>query len=530
MTVKSIHFWLYFRKINTSLGILVKRGFDILISIALITILAPFYGLIALAIRRDSPGPVLYRGMRMGRGGRPFQILKFRTMYEVPASYAGPSVTAQDDPRITELGRWLRDTKINELPQFWNVLKGDMSLVGPRPEDPAIAQTWSKDVWDEVLSVRPGITSPASIEYRNEESLLTFGNVLQKYLHELTPNKIRLDQLYVRYRSFWLDLDVLLWTALVILPIIRSYSPPETLIFVGPVSRLIRRYVRWFSIDLLVTFASIGFTGLVWRLFGPLDLGFFRATLSALGFALLFSLTGAVLGVNRIAWSKATYADIYDLVPTWLIATTSAIFACYIWQILPIGLVLIASTIAFGGFVIVRYRTRLITGALSRIIRSRMNAQRIRERVLIVGSGRTAEHIAWLLGHPAYAQSFKVVGFVDDDLITQGMRIYGSRIIGTCQQLPQLVKKNNVSLVILADHRMGDQGFHTIYCACQGMLTKVVVVPDIFGSLSDLFDNSSNCHREVHTESLADYRCEYCLARYSHRESISNKQLVEEDQ
>ena len=125
-----------------------------------LALLAPIFGLIAVAIKRDSPGPVLYRGARMGRGGSTFKMLKFRTMYETPVSYAGPKVTAHDDPRVTPLGRWLRDTKLNELPQFWNVLKGDMSLVGPRPEDPDIAQSWPATVRDEDPFGAPGDHQP----------------------------------------------------------------------------------------------------------------------------------------------------------------------------------------------------------------------------------------------------------------------------------------------------------------------------------------------------------------------------------
>ena len=125
----------------------------------------------------------------MGRGGRTFRILKFRTMYETPVSYSGPKVTAHDDPRVTPLGRWLRDTKLNELPQFWNVLKGDMSLVGPRPEDPDIAQSWPAAVRDEILSVRPGITSPASVLYRNEEALLCAEDVFRQYVARAEPRQ-----------------------------------------------------------------------------------------------------------------------------------------------------------------------------------------------------------------------------------------------------------------------------------------------------------------------------------------------------
>jgi lipopolysaccharide/colanic/teichoic acid biosynthesis glycosyltransferase len=501
--------------LRISWGDVVKRCFDILVSSLVLIFISPIYGLIALAIRRDSPGPVLYRGARFGKGGKTFDILKFRTMYETPESYRGPRVTAQDDPRVTPLGHWLRNTKLNELPQFWNVLIGEMSLVGPRPEDPSFAETWPNKVREEILSVRPGITSPASIQYRNEESLLAFGNVLEKYLHELTPDKIRLDQLYVRYRSFWLDLDILMWTTLILIPRIQSYSVPENLILIGPITRLIRRYVRWFTIDLAVTFASIGITGLIWRSFGPLDLGLITSILLAIGFALILSLTGAIFGVNRIAWSKANHQDVYDLLPAWLIATTIALIVCSSTQTFPIWLVFVASTIALGGFVIVRYRSRLITGLLSRIIRFQTNTMAARERVIIVGSGRTAEHIAWLLGHPVYSSKFQVVGFVVDDLMTQGMRMYGSKIIGTTRNITQLVKKHDIGIMILADHRMGSQECQTLACACQGILTKVVVIPDIFGSLNGLFDTQPE-NRELESRGdVDDYRCEHCLVRFS---------------
>jgi lipopolysaccharide/colanic/teichoic acid biosynthesis glycosyltransferase len=129
-----------------------KRAMDVTVSLTVLILLSPLFALIAAAIRRDSPGPAFYRGERVGRCGKVFKILKFRTMYETPASYSGPKVTAQDDPRVTPLGRWLRSTKLNELPQFWNVLMGEMSLVGPRPEDPTLAQSWPAAVREEILS------------------------------------------------------------------------------------------------------------------------------------------------------------------------------------------------------------------------------------------------------------------------------------------------------------------------------------------------------------------------------------------
>lgn len=491
-----------------------KRTFDILISAIVLLLISPLLGLIALAIRRDSPGPALYRGERVGQGGKIFKILKFRTMYENPASYTGPRVTAHDDPRITPFGRWLRDTKLNELPQFWNVLKGEMSLVGPRPEDPSIVKTWPRAVWEEILSVRPGITSPASIHYHNEETLLSYGGVLQKYIQELGPDKMRLDQLYVRYRSFWLDLDVLLWTALIFLPRIGDITLPEDLLFVGPFTRLIRRFLNWFTIDLLITLTSIGLTGLVWRAFGPLNIGWFRAAAIAFGFSLIFGLTKMILGVNRIAWSKASFADAYELFPAWLMAFTIVFVVNWQMALFPWALVATASLMALGGFVLARYRGRLVTALLVWVLRHSSSAQVRRERVLIVGAGRTAEHIAWLLDHPRYSRKYQVVGIVEDDLLDKGMRIYGAKVIGACRDLPELVKKHAVGLVLLADHRITCQDYRVITQACGAIAVKFMYVPDLFGSLENL-DGSAPFARSDSNDDWSEFRCQHCLVRYT---------------
>jgi lipopolysaccharide/colanic/teichoic acid biosynthesis glycosyltransferase len=499
-------------QLRTWLSTLVKQAFDIFASAAALLMLAPFFGLIALAIKRDSPGPVFYRGERMGRGGKIFKILKFRTMFERPESYQGPRVTAHDDTRITPLGQWLRDTKLNELPQFWNVLKGEMSMVGPRPEDPSIAKTWPLDVWKEVLSVRPGVTSPASIQYRNEESLLSTGSVMSQYVQEIGPDKIRLDQLYVRHRSFLLDLDVILWTALIMLPKIGSAPIPERLLFVGPIYRLMYRYLRWFSIDILVTFFAMGFTGFIFRLSGPLDVGWPLTMLLFLGFALIFSLAGALFGVQRVAWSKANFTDIYDLLPPWLFASTIVIWVNWRMAFYPSAMLILASILALAGFIFVRYRNRLFIELYFWISHHLQTTAATRERLLIVGSGRTAEQMAWLLDHPVYASKLRVVGFVDDALPTQGMRIYGAKILGQLKDIPALVQKHDVGIMILADHRLGSREYQSIAATCQQIPVKMVVAPDIFGSLKYLFDRAaSTSNIDLESVDLCDYCCSNCL-------------------
>ncbi len=244
-------------------------------------------------------------------------------------------------PRVTPVGKWLRDTKLNELPQLWNVLKGEMSLVGPRPEDPEIAAEWPEDIRTEILSVRPGVTSPASVLYRDEESLLQGEQMMDTYLHTIAPNKQRLDQLYVRYRSFWLDLDVLIWTFLVLIPQVRNYQPPENRIYVGPVSLFTQRYLSWFTIDALTTFVAFGIAGAFWRSLGPLDVGWSKSIAFAIGFALIFSLTGALLGINQIDWARANAGDAIDLLPAVIVATLvvlGSIGACKCCRHVPSGI------------------------------------------------------------------------------------------------------------------------------------------------------------------------------------------------
>jgi lipopolysaccharide/colanic/teichoic acid biosynthesis glycosyltransferase len=192
-----------------------KRALDLLISILGLLLLSPLLLLLALWIKLDSRGPVLYRGKRVGKDGRPFVMYKFRTMV-LGAERTGPAVTYKDDPRITKAGRFLRRTKLDELPQFFNVLRGQMSLVGPRPEDPSYVAFYTPE-HRLVLSVKPGITGPTQLQYRDEASLLQGEGVDEEYVSRLMPQKLKLDLEYVRTRSLLLDLRILWQTATTLL-------------------------------------------------------------------------------------------------------------------------------------------------------------------------------------------------------------------------------------------------------------------------------------------------------------------------
>jgi lipopolysaccharide/colanic/teichoic acid biosynthesis glycosyltransferase len=190
-----------------------KRGFDLLASLSTVAVTLPLWGMMALLIKLDSPGPVLYRGPRVGRGGGTFHIYKFRSMANEEAG-GGPAITAKGDDRVTRVGRFLRATKIDELPQLLNVLKGDMSSVGPRPEHPRYVAHYTKEQrW--LLSVRPGLVSPATLAYRHEEALLAGSSDPEEvYLNVILPDKLRRDLKYLERRSLAYDLALVARTVL----------------------------------------------------------------------------------------------------------------------------------------------------------------------------------------------------------------------------------------------------------------------------------------------------------------------------
>jgi lipopolysaccharide/colanic/teichoic acid biosynthesis glycosyltransferase len=188
-----------------------KRAFDMVIAFLGLLCLSPLLLPVALLIKLDSPGPAMFKQRRVGRGFRPFVIYKFRTMVH-DAPRKGTAITSSADPRITRVGRILRKTKIDELPQLINVLQGTMSLVGPRPEVPRYVELFRAD-YAEILRVLPGITDLASIKYRHEAEFLGgFENPEETYVRQVLPEKIKLAKEYVRQSSFLFDIRLILKT------------------------------------------------------------------------------------------------------------------------------------------------------------------------------------------------------------------------------------------------------------------------------------------------------------------------------
>jgi len=470
---------------------LVKRTFDIALALVGLIILLPIFAYISTLIKSDSPGPIFFWGTRMGKNGQPFKILKFRTMYERLESYQGPPVTADKDNRITPLGHWLRDTKINELPQLWNVLIGEMSLVGPRPEDVEIAKSWPQEAFEEILSVRPGITSPASVLYHDEEKLLSQDNLMRDYLKRILPDKIRLDRLYVRHHSFFSDLDAIFWTIAIIIPQLSKTKIPEGYLFAGPISRFIHRYVGWFLIDFLVSLVVAYTANFIW---GPqpayFGISFLRAI--ALPLALFFSGFNSLIGLDRVLWSEATVDDavrltissVFMTAMLWTINYLQSIYHWFSLSALPTSMILFIGTVAGFGFLSVRYRLRLLSSTAHRWVNWRRKTSEVGERILIVGLGEGNKIANYLLNQQTFRTAFSIVGTVDNNNPSQhGMRVSGNWILGGIRDIPNLIQHYDIGMILSTIPYPEPENEHILEI-CQMSHTKLIFLDDLL-SMTD---------------------------------------------
>jgi lipopolysaccharide/colanic/teichoic acid biosynthesis glycosyltransferase len=190
-----------------------KRVLDVTVSLVMLVALAPLILLLALLVRLDSRGPAFFQVQRLGHGSRELLMLKFRKMH---ADAEGIALTTEGDPRLTRLGRFLAKSKLDEIPQLWHVLRGEMSLVGPRPETLGFVDC-HRDEYDEILSVRPGLVGLSQIAFVTEGSILDAEDPLSHYVNTILPQKVTLDLIYARRRTLLLDLRILGWSLVAVL-------------------------------------------------------------------------------------------------------------------------------------------------------------------------------------------------------------------------------------------------------------------------------------------------------------------------
>ncbi|MGD2143438.1 MAG: sugar transferase [Anaerolineae bacterium] len=191
---------------------MLKRSFDIVIALLGLLVFSPLFLVVSILVKLDSAGPIFYRAPRIGMGGRAFRMFKFRTMVD-NADKVGPAITVDKDPRLTEIGAPLRKSRLDEIPQLINVLRGDMSMVGPRPEAPCYVERYSPEQ-RQVLKVKPGMTGPAQIAFRHEEEALSNPQTVDdEYMNVILPPKLARDLKYIEQQSLGLDLKLLFQTA-----------------------------------------------------------------------------------------------------------------------------------------------------------------------------------------------------------------------------------------------------------------------------------------------------------------------------
>lgn len=187
-----------------------KRALDVVLALLLLLLMLPLMLIIVLLLQIEAPGTPFYRARRVGYGGAPLMVLKFRKM---PVDAGGPPLTVADDPRLSRLGALMARTRIDELPQLWNVLRGQMSLVGPRPEDPSFVAL-QREGYESVLRVRPGITGWSQLAFAHERRLLRAADPLTDYVERILPAKMYLDRLYAEHARLQDDVAILVWTAI----------------------------------------------------------------------------------------------------------------------------------------------------------------------------------------------------------------------------------------------------------------------------------------------------------------------------
>ena len=296
-----------------------------------------------------------------------------------------------------------------------------------------------------------------------------------------------------------------------------------------------RNYANWFMADLMVALGAIAITGLLWRSFGPLDVGWRTAFVFAVGFAVLCSFLGYLFGVQRIHWSKSSGTDAVELFLPVILATAITLLInqfvlmkdpqnsyrvlVSIWNnepLLPVAMILMASTLALVGFIIVRYRGRLLTGAALRWVAWRGTPSGALERVLIIGGGETGQFASWMLTEGSYPKTFRVIGYVDDDLFKQGLRIRGSNVLGGRTDIPDLVARHDVGIILFAIHNISGRERGQLINICHNTLARVVVFPDIPGALSGIVRDKNGRKSAIENPSHSTpLPCHLCLTKVS---------------
>lgn len=456
---------------------MLKRLVDFLIAAVGLLVLLPFLLLVALLIKLDSPGPVFFRQERVGLKGRTFRIFKFRSM--VNGAYKmGSRLTTKRDPRVTRVGQMLRWFKIDELPQLINVLIGEMSLIGPRPEDPHFVRYYTK-AQQAVLSVRPGMVGPSQILGRDELESYPEGlkDTEAYYIDHILPEKLERDLDYVRRATFWGDMGLLargIWAT------VRGAVKTKFL-------WRRRHRVALFAADCVLIVASCFLAFMIRNDFDwPQDPRFLLLpmliTLVVRAAALMYF--GGYQGVFA-------YFGLYDLAALFKAATLSAVIAGGLTFF--VGLQSFPRSVFVIDWAIVLFMLSGIRYGLRIWVRHgwRQRGQR-RQKALVVGAGVGGESIArTLLEDPLCP--YRPVGFIDEVPERWGSLIHGVRVLGGAAELPLAVSANRIQAVFVCMSDLSDHAAREVVDVCAQAGVEYRIVPALSDLLSaETFGNERN--------------------------------------
>jgi FlaA1/EpsC-like NDP-sugar epimerase/lipopolysaccharide/colanic/teichoic acid biosynthesis glycosyltransferase len=443
-----------------------KRLIDIILSLIGIAIALPFFPFIALFIKLDSKGPVLYLATRIGKDLQRFKMYKFRTMFDTP-SEVGPSVCPQYDPRVTFLGRFLRRTKMNELPQFFNILKGDMTFVGPRPEAPDLAELYPQEA-KRVFSVKPGLVGPSTILGRNEEECYPPGvDVKKYYIEQILPNKVKLDFVYIDNPNFFKDLAYIL------------AGIKETV--VGTISKkhIInnRSQIYMFFADLFITISSYIFA----HNLNPLNSGGEGDPKR------FFSILSLVISVRFCCYiyfgmyrSFIRYISYHEIIGVFKAVITSSLLLVISAHFIELKDYGYSNFIALvDGIFLILFLAGLRLGLRFYWERKRDNNTEVRQkrRILVYGAGD--------VGFKAYKETstknspYKIVGYIADEPEKYGKALNGVKVLGNRYHIRDLAKLYHIDEILITEQIDNPSDILEIIKICQDSKLKCRIFPSV---------------------------------------------------
>jgi FlaA1/EpsC-like NDP-sugar epimerase/lipopolysaccharide/colanic/teichoic acid biosynthesis glycosyltransferase len=447
-----------------------KRLFDILVSAVGLILLLPLFAVVAVLVKRDSAGPVFFVQRRVGRHLKPFNLFKFRTMVS-DAVEKGIPPTAGNDLRITRVGRVLRKTKFDELPQLYNVLRGDMSIVGPRPEVEKDVNLYRSD-YEEILRVRPGITDIASLTYRDEEQILEGKeNPEDYYVQVLLPEKIRLAREYGRRASIFYDVKLIVLTMFSVL-----YPKENILVLIDRITPYRKPIVV--GIQILI-FSLSNYLAFFVRFDGAIPHYQYRLFLMFLPVLLLLRIFFLfVFSLDTGLWRYASVRDLWNITAS--TSSGSVIFLVAVRHIL--GITAYPRSI----FILDWFMNIFLLGSV-RMLR-RLHEKEIgngfyNRKVIIIGAGDAAEMLLRDIDHSS-SYSYKVVGFIDDNPAKKGLRIRNVPILGTRKDVAEVVERERPDEFIIAIPTASREEFEGIVKDLRQYALPIKTVPSFWSILS----------------------------------------------